>query len=1110
MKTKRGWTTILVVGLALLAGAASAQSAPQLINYQGRISDAAGRPLDGQYVTLTFTFYGTETGGAPLLSVLQQEVLVTGGLYNLLIGSGTVTPGSEINLTNVFRKHGEVWMGVKVDGGEEMTPRARIASVPYALACESARTIDLGLIDRYINEPDYDSDGYDKALFSGDDCDDSDPLVFPGAPEVCDGVDNQCPGDPGYGQVDEVCSGTCTDSDHDGRGPACSMGPDCDDFDLNNWNSCAGCADTDNDLFFAGCDDYVTIDGPDCNDYDAAINPGATEVCDDGIDSDCDGLADGDDPDCCVDLDGDGRGIYCTLGPDCDDLDPNNWTEAGCANCEDVDLDRSYVGCDRYYFVSGPDCDDNDPNNWRSCATCLDADHDLWYGPWCDQCLTILCWDCNDGDSLAHPGAPELCSNGLDNDCDGKLDGADTDCPEFCDGIDHNDRDGDKFCDTWEDQDYIDLNHNGHLDGDDFQFPHAIFSAVTHTGAGVGVLGPAPTDTASAVASAAIEVTIAAGGSTGVATFTYAINGGSAIGPLATGPGIDLPGNVRLYFSNGYPEPSFVSGDTYGFQAGVNAKVADKDVPNIYIQYDYMGWAAPGATCNTTQDCIDAGKINEVCHEGHCSHNHEPYNPTFQDVVEAFARQNVRLYIDPVHHEIPHSQVITWQTAGDPYAASCAGAVPGALGSYAVNFHAVKNRASYGGPFDPRRREVFHYAVFGHYTTCDSYDHCQACPLDRAAPPGNAMFGSSGLAELPGNDFMVTLGDLYFGAYAMDRELLPAAEAGTFMHELGHNLGLHHNGDLGLPAYSPNYMSIMSYNYSFNGIWTSTVVGSSLPDGPARLDYSNTDTLETLNEGSLDEFKGLSPLASGNKDICWFQDGLNSNFTFGAGAGPIDWTGDGLIQSNVQADLNAMNCACEQFRPYNDWMHQTCVTTSDCPFNNVRRAVNGGRFTHEPCLNGRCQSLIYDFQNMPWGIADGPPPPEHVGLDEPTPAKARATHTLLPPRLVKMAAQPEAAAPPGAAAPSLKTMGNTGVVEATILGSANLDVTQVVVSSLRVGPAAAAWATVGDVNHDGYPDLSAGFLMADPSVGGATTVHGWLENSQVILGKVEVAPGKGP
>ncbi len=38
------------------------------------------------------------------------------------------------------------------------------------------------------------------------DCDDTDPATYPGAEEVNDGVDNQCPGDPGYGVADETSS----------------------------------------------------------------------------------------------------------------------------------------------------------------------------------------------------------------------------------------------------------------------------------------------------------------------------------------------------------------------------------------------------------------------------------------------------------------------------------------------------------------------------------------------------------------------------------------------------------------------------------------------------------------------------------------------------------------------------------------------------------------------------------------------------------------------------------------------------------------------------------------------------------------------------------------
>jgi len=50
-------------------------------------------------------------------------------------------------------------------------------------------------------EADLDQDG---ALACGGDCDDADPVTFPGAPEVNDSVDNQCPGDAGFGLVDEI------------------------------------------------------------------------------------------------------------------------------------------------------------------------------------------------------------------------------------------------------------------------------------------------------------------------------------------------------------------------------------------------------------------------------------------------------------------------------------------------------------------------------------------------------------------------------------------------------------------------------------------------------------------------------------------------------------------------------------------------------------------------------------------------------------------------------------------------------------------------------------------------------------------------------------------
>jgi hypothetical protein len=85
---------------------------------------------------------------------------------------------------------------------------------------------------------------------------------------------------------------TCKDADGDGSFVGCDAyltvkGPDCNDNDANNWESCATCKDADSDSYFTGCDAYKTIKGTDCKDDNAAVNPGAEEICD-GVDNNCD------------------------------------------------------------------------------------------------------------------------------------------------------------------------------------------------------------------------------------------------------------------------------------------------------------------------------------------------------------------------------------------------------------------------------------------------------------------------------------------------------------------------------------------------------------------------------------------------------------------------------------------------------------------------------------------------------------------------------------------------------------------------------------------------------------------------------------------------------
>ena len=115
--------TVVFAGLILAIGMLSAD-VPNLIDYQGRLSDDNGDPVAGS-VSILFSIYDVETGGTALWFETQSSVDVNDGLFHVTLGSDTSLPEGLFDDSNR-------WIGINVAGDGEMTPRTQIVSVPYA------------------------------------------------------------------------------------------------------------------------------------------------------------------------------------------------------------------------------------------------------------------------------------------------------------------------------------------------------------------------------------------------------------------------------------------------------------------------------------------------------------------------------------------------------------------------------------------------------------------------------------------------------------------------------------------------------------------------------------------------------------------------------------------------------------------------------------------------------------------------------------------------------------------------------------------------------------------------------------------------------------------
>jgi hypothetical protein len=368
----------------------------------------------------------------------------------------------------------------------------------------------------------------------------------------------------------------------------------------------------------------------------------------------------------------------------------------------------------------------------------------------------------------------------------------------------------------------------------------------------------------------------------------------------------DVPSNAVDADGDGIPDSAEIPGGTF---AGIDlyamgARAAQRD---LFINVNRMTSSDPGVI---------------------------PRAESLQKVVGSFAARGIQVHFDAGTIFISSFSVANFNLGQGNSVVPYEPCVTFDETTCSSNTSTRRNVYDWKNEFmDLRRRSIFHYLLFGNSQLADGTS------------------GSSGRAELQGNDFIVTMGDWGFSTTAGSAlNMLINMQASTVMHELGHNLGLHHGG-LEDTNYKPNYWSVMNYLYQLEGLdgnpsgstayqrWLSNKTAHvtpplcSLANSPCGapsqfiMDYSNGSS-SSLNEASLFE-----------------SNNIGRGSTAGAYA---DWNQNGsLTATSLAIDING-DAAQTTLSDYNDWLNLSL------PFNRSYN-VNSGI-----SLNSSPQAVVFN------------------------------------------------------------------------------------------------------------------------------------------------------
>ena len=340
---------------------------------------------------------------------------------------------------------------------------------------------------------------------------------------------------------------------------------------------------------------------------------------------------------------------------------------------------------------------------------------------------------------------------------------------------------------------------------------------------------------------------------------------------------------------------------------------------DLFVEVDYMVCAPTNGGCPGV-------------------HSHRPQDAGLAKVVAAFANADVvnpdlsfgitlHIQVDDAVPEIPD---VLFKSGGpgarDDFNDLKHGNPPDRCGADATGFFGTVLDRAHGDceAILAARELVFRYAIFGHTHIHDT--------------------DSSGIAEIGGNDFMVTVGtwsDRSIRANGGSQILSVAraeVEGATFMHEFGHTLGLRHGGGDNTNC-KPNYLSIMNYAFQMRHF---------VPNRPFNYSFPK---LPTLDESQLDEALGVQGL-QGQLTVSSINfPGLGFRPVVHLADGAIDWNHDLVIEPNVNRNINFLpqaGPACQSaditfLTSFDDWNSLLFDFRSSPDFND-----GTGRVTVDP------------------------------------------------------------------------------------------------------------------------------------------------------------------